>query len=315
MTIFRIIALLAAMGLTVAIGARAEAPAAAPAPSLSDLLSAHDFQGALLPAEAMRGNGLSVLAVYRVFQAKDGDVEIVYGYAGSDHKSYYRSYALFAKAVRFELVRTPEDRTPLMPAIRDYAIDHQAQNFAVRSLLAELPLTSDRRVMTMTAGPCAAPFGIWFSIKDPVDHPIAERMVLHVLDSPAPFLPASGCALSLPKSAAPIHVRARAVYFAQGLPLGDGGFLAISSSDPLAVRFDGALKAPFLENGGSYLGVDYSADQQKQLEKTALDQTKTPGALPAPALYEQQLWELLQPQRVAPAVKPPAKPLKTKPGG
>jgi hypothetical protein len=187
-----------------------------------------------------------------------------------------------------------------------------------------MPITPDRRVATPPPNPCAAPFGAWLAVTDPVDHPLAERMTVRVLDIPAPFVEPSGCPLSQPKGSPPIKTRARSVYFTQGLPLGDGGFLAMSSSDPLIVRFDGELKAPFLDGDRRHIVIDYGADMQKQLEKSAVDQSKQPDAQPAAVIYEQQVWSLLQPgkpaAKPAPAAKPvpptaPPKPAKPKPPG
>lgn len=319
------VAFLALQSMATALAADPQPAAPTPPapPTLAEIFDRHDFQGAILPAEMMRLHGQSVLAVYRVFEAKDGDVEIVYGYAGTDHKSYYRSYALFAKAVRFELVRTAEDRSPLLPAIRDYAADNLVQNFPIRSLLTEMPTTPDRRVTTLLTGACGVPFGAWLMVKDPVDHPLVERMVARVLEFPVPFLEPAGCPLSPPKGSATLRTRARSVTFAQGLPLGDGTMLAIASTDPLVVRFDAVLKAPFLDNDRNYVAFDFGADTQKRFEATALEQAKAPDALPAAALFEQQVWAVIEPAMShtppkappplaakAPSAKPPAKPVK-----
>ncbi len=289
-------------------------PADAPA-SLADLLNRHEFQGTLLPAETMRQGSKSVLAVYRVFEAQDGDIELLYGYAGTDHKSYYRSYALFAHQIRFELVRTAEDKSPLLALIREYAVAKQRSAYTVHSLLADLTLPPDHRITATESGVCHTPYTTWLTLKDTAGQVQAEHLIARLVDPALPFAEPQSCPMAVPASrsvrerAVPARMRARSVAFAQGVTLEDGGFLAIASSDPMIVRFDAALNAPFFATQPLYAMIDYNAAMQRDLEQTALKATSADPTLPAVSRYEAAMWSLIDGH----FGKPPAPPSATKP--
>lgn len=282
--------------ILIAIPVVAQAPPGDTPPTLAELLSKHDFQGALLPAETMRQGSKSVLAVYRVFEAQDGDIEILYGYAGTDHKSYYRSYALFARQIRFELVRTAEDKSPLLSLIREYAIARQRIAYSVHSLQADLSLPPDHRVIATESGVCHTPYTTWLTMKDTAGQVQAERLVARLVDPPLPFAEPTACPMAVPASrgvrerAVPARMRARSVAFAQGVTLEDGGFLGIASSDPMIVRFDAALNAPFFATQPLYAMIDYNAALQRDIEQSAVKASNEDPTLPAASRYEAAMW-------------------------
>jgi hypothetical protein len=272
-------------------------PADASSPTLTELLNRHDFQGILLPAETMREGGKSVLSIYRMFEAQDGDVEIIYGYASSDHKSYYRSFALFARQIRFELVRTSDDRSPLMALMREYATSHQRTPYTIHSLRADLTLPPDHRVIATDSGGCNVPYKTWLTLKDTAGQVVSERLVVRLIDPPLPFAEAQSCPMAVSTQRSlrdrTAHMRARSVAFEQAVTLEDGGFLAIASSDSMVVRFDAGLNAPFLGTQPRYAMIEYGAALQHDLVQAALKDAAVDPSIPAVSRYEADMWSLI----------------------
>lgn len=281
--------------------------------ALVERLDALAIQGAVLPAEEMRSAGQSVLAVYRLFEAKDGDIEIVYGFATTDNRSIYRSYALAAKQIRFELVRRADDKAPLMAEIRGYVATAARESFTVRSLMAELPLGGDRRVTSHLAGPCGGPYGSWLEIIDAGDKIVANRLVARRFDPPQSFSIPAHCPLAVGTNGLPVRAtsQGRTVHFAQAVPLGDGGFLAAATTDPLLVRFDATLKAPMLDRVEGYAAIEFGDQQHKEVIEQATRDAAVPGQSNAAVTYDRLMWAAIDNRPRATAPQPPdtAKPL------